>query len=132
MSRKFAKVFHVEHSQNGISLIDRDLCRCEEFYSHWISPWYILTVYIAEAEFKMSKTETARLFQNGRSQAVRLPREFRFEGERVRIRRVSDGVLLQPLIDDPAEWFARLDEATSEPLVSDRRQPSTPKRKLFQ
>jgi len=79
----------------------------------------------------MSKTEIARLFQNGRSQAVRLPREFRFEGERVRIRRVSDGVLLQPLIDDPVEWFARLDEAGSEPLLSDRRQPSTPKRKLF-
>ena len=32
-------------------------------------------------------TTTAKVFKNGRSQAVRLPREFRFEGDRVRVRR---------------------------------------------
>ena len=42
----------------------------------------------------MPKTNIAKLFQNGRSQAVRLPREFRFEGDRVRVRRVGNGVLL--------------------------------------
>ncbi len=36
----------------------------------------------------------ARLFRNGRSQAVRLPREFRFPGDRVRVRRVGRGVVL--------------------------------------
>jgi antitoxin VapB len=80
----------------------------------------------------MPKTDIARLFQNGRSQAVRLPREFRFKGDCVRIRRVAQGVLLQPLIQDPAEWFEKLDELNSEPfMVSGRRQPATPKRKLF-
>ena len=39
----------------------------------------------------MHKTDIAKLFQNGRSQAVRLPREFRFEGDCVRVRRVSQG-----------------------------------------
>jgi antitoxin VapB len=39
----------------------------------------------------------AKLFQNGASQAVRLPREFRFEGTEVRIRRVREGVLLEPV-----------------------------------
>jgi antitoxin VapB len=39
----------------------------------------------------------AKLFQNGASQAVRLPREFRFEGTEVRIRRVGQGVLLEPV-----------------------------------
>ena len=39
----------------------------------------------------MPKTDIAKLFKNGRSQAVRLPREFRFEGDRVRIRRVAQG-----------------------------------------
>ena len=34
-------------------------------------------------------TTTAKLFKNGRSQAVRLPREFRFEGDRVRVRRAG-------------------------------------------
>jgi len=37
----------------------------------------------------MAKTGVAKLFRNGRSQAVRLPREFRFEGDRVRIRQVA-------------------------------------------
>lgn len=79
----------------------------------------------------MSKAEIAKLFQNGRSQAVRLPREFRFAGDRVRIRRVPEGVLLQPLVQDSAEWFAKLDELNGEPFPSDRRQPATPKRKVF-
>ena len=33
--------------------------------------------------------QTAKLFKNGRSQAVRLPKEFRFEGEEVYVKRVS-------------------------------------------
>jgi antitoxin VapB len=40
---------------------------------------------------------TAKLFMTGRSQAVRLPKEFRFEGKEVRISRVGNGVLLQPV-----------------------------------
>ena len=57
----------------------------------------------------MPKTGIATLFRNGGSQAVRLPREFRFEGSQVRVRRVAEGVLLEPLIADPAQWFAELD-----------------------
>ncbi len=79
----------------------------------------------------MPKTDIAKLFQNGRSQAVRLPREFRFEGDRVRIRRVPQGVLLEPLIQKPKEWFHRLDELSSEPFPSRERQPATPKREIF-
>jgi len=40
---------------------------------------------------------TAKLFKNGRSQAVRLPKEFRFEGEEVAIRREGRRVVLEPL-----------------------------------
>ncbi|HEX9200021.1 MAG TPA: AbrB/MazE/SpoVT family DNA-binding domain-containing protein [Acidobacteriaceae bacterium] len=39
----------------------------------------------------------AKLFMNGRSQAVRLPKEFRFEGKEVRIRKSGSGVLLEPV-----------------------------------
>lgn len=39
---------------------------------------------------------TARLFPNGQSQAVRLPKEFRFEGDRVYIQRVGEAVVLLP------------------------------------
>jgi antitoxin VapB len=37
---------------------------------------------------------TAKLFKNGRSQAVRLPKEFRFEGDEVYVKRVAGGVVL--------------------------------------
>ena len=84
----------------------------------------------------MAKSDIARLFQNGRSQAVRLPKEFRFEGDRVRIRRVAQGVLLEPVIPDTAGWFEALDQFRTEPFmaresVRGRRQPTTPKRKIF-
>jgi antitoxin VapB len=76
----------------------------------------------------MPKADIAKLFQNGRSQAVRLPREFRFEGDRVRVRRVAQGVLLEPVIQDPAELFRRLDELNSEPFPSRGKQPRAAKR----
>lgn len=40
--------------------------------------------------------ETAKLFTNGRSQAVRLPKEYRFDGGEVFIKRVGDAVVLLP------------------------------------
>jgi antitoxin VapB len=79
----------------------------------------------------MPKPDIAKLFQNGRSQAVRLPKEFRFEGDRVRIRKVPQGVLLEPLIADTTSWFAEIDQFNSEPFPSGRHQPTTPKRKIF-
>ena len=57
----------------------------------------------------MPTTGVAKLFRNGGSQAVRLPREFRFEGNQVRVRRVAEGVLLEPLIANSAQWFAEMD-----------------------
>lgn len=45
---------------------------------------------------------TAKLFINGGSQAVRLPKEFRFEGEEVRVRRLGHGVLIEPMA--PSAW----------------------------
>ena len=44
---------------------------------------------------------TAKLFMHGRSQAVRLPKEFRIEGEEVRVSRVGDKVILEPLEKPP-------------------------------
>lgn len=41
--------------------------------------------------------KTAKLFQNGQSQAVRLPKEFRFEGHQVYIQRVGNAIVLLPL-----------------------------------
>ena len=80
----------------------------------------------------MQRYGIAKLFRNGRSQAVRLPREFRFEGGQVRVRRVAEGVLLEPLIADPAKWFAELDRINQEFLLAkERNQPVTPRREIF-
>jgi len=46
--------------------------------------------------------QRAKLFWTGRSQAVRLPKEFRFEGESVLIRRDGSRVVLEP--DTGDEW----------------------------
>ncbi len=80
----------------------------------------------------MAKSSVAKLFQNGSSQAVRLPRDFRFSGDRVRIRRVAQGVLIEPMILDAADWFSCLDELNSDPfLAKGRNQPRTPRREIF-
>ena len=50
----------------------------------------------------MAETRTAKLFTHGRSQAVRLPKEFRLPGKEVRVRRVGRGVLLEPIETDIA------------------------------
>ena len=69
--------------------------------------------------------DTAKLFQTGRSQAVRLPKEYRFEGTEVYVKRVGNGVLLIP--KSPAQrlefwqqWYDNLLEI-DEPL--ERNQP---------
>jgi antitoxin VapB len=75
---------------------------------------------------------TAKLFRNGRSQAVRLPREFRFEGDEVRIRKVPEGVLLEPIVFDTKTWFEELDRFNTEPFMPEgREQPVAPERENF-
>lgn len=51
--------------------------------------------------------QTAKLFKNGRSQAVRLPAEFRFEGAEVQIRRDAEiaDVILSPINKSFADWL---------------------------
>ena len=74
---------------------------------------------------------TAKLFKSGRSQAVRLPRAFRFEGREVRVRRFGMGVLLEPTQVDPDSWFAALDRFDEPFLPEGRDQPAAPPRDLF-
>jgi antitoxin VapB len=74
---------------------------------------------------------TAKLFANGRSQAVRLPREFRFAGREVRIRRFGMGVLLEPAEIDVDAWFAALDRFEEPFMAEGREQPVAPVRRVF-
>ncbi|MGO9513438.1 MAG: antitoxin [Steroidobacteraceae bacterium] len=79
-------------------------------------------------------TDTAKLFITGRSQAVRLPREYRFEGEEVFIRRdpVTGDVVLSR---KPESWqgFLELAARTAVPgdFMDDRQDQPSPERELF-
>jgi antitoxin VapB len=52
------------------------------------------------------KHKTARVFWTGRSQAVRLPKEFRFEGDTVLVRREGNAVILEPAQGWPQDYVA--------------------------
>jgi antitoxin VapB len=68
----------------------------------------------------------AKLFKHGRSQAVRLPKEFRLPGKEVRIRKFGGGVLLEP-VRDWAEVFVELDRIGEAPFMENgREQPPMP------
>lgn len=81
----------------------------------------------------MSKESTAKLFMHGRSQAVRLPKEFRMPGKEVRVRRVGNNVVLEPIAPDIDAWFAKLDEYRDTPFMEEGRNqpPMPPPRKIF-
>ena len=65
---------------------------------------------------------TAKLFRNGRSQAVRLPKEYRFYGTQVYIKKVGDTVMLIPYQDSWQTLFASL-ELFSDDFMEERKQP---------
>ncbi len=77
----------------------------------------------------MGDRDMAKLFQNGSSQAVRLPKAFRFPGDRVRISRVGNGVLLEPVFPDVDAWLAELERFRDVPFMeSGRDQPAPQER----
>jgi len=83
-----------------------------------------------------TKPVDARLFWNGRSQAVRLPKEFRFAGDRVRVTRLGAGVLLEPVTESKdesvEEWFARIDALRGDPIFREgRKQNQAPLLEYF-
>jgi len=65
---------------------------------------------------------TAKLFRNGQSQAVRLPREFALPGHEVFIRRVGRNVLLVPK-DDPWGAVEAALELFTDDFLDERVQP---------
>jgi antitoxin VapB len=64
--------------------------------------------------------QTARLFNNGRSQAVRLPKEYQFRGENVYIQKVGEAVILVP-VDRDWETFLHGLNSFSEDFMTEER-----------
>ena len=70
---------------------------------------------------------TAKLFQNGKSQAVRLPKEYKFTGAEVYIKRIGRNVLL---ISKDNPWASLADslDTSSSDFMTERQQPPTQSR----
>jgi antitoxin VapB len=76
---------------------------------------------------------TAKLFMHGRSQAVRLPKEFRFEGTAVRVTKVGDRVILEPIRSGatPVPWDL-IDQLGDHPFMpGGREQPDMPEDRVI-
>lgn len=74
----------------------------------------------------MSAELKAKIFTHGGSQAVRLPKAFRFEGTEVSIRKEGDKVILEPVRGDLASLWAKLDAMDGEPFPDRPPQPDWP------
>jgi antitoxin VapB len=83
------------------------------------------------AIMKERPVDTAKVFTTGRSQAVRLPKEFRFDVKEVRIRRIGDLVVLYP----PGKEFdilkASLEMFPPDFMADGRRQPKRADRRKW-
>jgi antitoxin VapB len=73
------------------------------------------------------RMKTAKLFRNGQSQAVRLPKEFRFEDDYVFIKKSGNAVVLIPAKNSWDSLLGSLD-MFSEDFMTERRQPTAQKR----
>lgn len=73
--------------------------------------------------------KTAKLFKNGESQAVRLPKEFRFEGDEVLIKKAGNAVVLLPkkkswdsLVESLSQFTSDFMDHRDQPTQDDRRE----------
>jgi len=87
------------------------------------------------ADPKQGVAETAKVFVHGGSQAVRLPKAFRFEGKEVSIRREGEAVILEPkpktrrrprTDEEWAAFWARIDALSDDPFPDPPPQTITP------
>ena len=77
---------------------------------------------------------TAKLFRNGRSQALRLPAEYRFEGSEVYIRRDAEtgDIIISPRPESWQEFFDLADGiGVPDEFLQERNDAPPQKRKLF-
>jgi len=66
---------------------------------------------------------TAKLFQNGRSQAVRLPKEFELQGREVKISRQGNKIILEPIENSWEQWFSVMAQFSDDFMANGREPP---------
>jgi antitoxin VapB len=83
------------------------------FRAYEIYFWYVS--FIQKVLFMTNATltpslPTAKVFTTGRSQAVRLPKAFRFSTKEVTVEKVGDAVVLRPKFQTKDEWWAQMEK----------------------
>ena len=78
-----------------------------------------------------SQMDKAKLFQTGRSQAVRLPKAYRMQGKEVTIRREGNKVILEPISTSWDSLIDALDEFPEDFMQEGRQQPKMQEREEF-
>ena len=73
---------------------------------------------------------TAKIFENGRSQAVRLPKEFRFDNTEVVISKIGDIVMLIPM-ENKWKSFVQAIDMFSDDFMAEGRDDSVQEREIF-
>ena len=71
---------------------------------------------------------TAKLFENGRSQAVRLPKECQFAGDEVAVNKIGDIVILMPQNNKLSGFLSSFDMFSNDFMEAGREQPKEQKR----
>ena len=72
--------------------------------------------------------QTAKIFQNGRSQAIRLPKAFRLPGTEVKISREGDRIILEPLKQSWDDWLLAIEQFSDDFMAQGREQPAVQER----
>jgi antitoxin VapB len=72
--------------------------------------------------------QTAKIFQNGRSQAIRLPKAFRLSGTEVKISRDGNRIILEPLEQSWDDWLLAIDQFSDDFMAEGRDQPAMQER----
>ena len=77
-------------------------------------------------------TILVKVFQNGRSQAIRIPKEFRVDTDEVFIEKIGDTLLIKPKSKNKWDsFFNELDSIDTDVFLEDRIQPPMQKKELF-
>jgi len=72
--------------------------------------------------------QTAKIFQNGRSQAIRLPKAFRLSGTEVKISRDGNRIILEPLEQSWDDWLLAIEQFSDDFMAQGRDQPAMQER----
>ena len=78
----------------------------------------------------MEEVVIAKLFKNGNSQALRLPKEFRFDGDEVFVYKEGERVIIQPKNSNWEEFFLS-DSKVTDDFMRDRKDDPAQQRNIF-